>query len=140
MAQARRSMTDDMESDVTTGTKKELALAKQRQNLVAIPIIPRPLAIFCLVANIIVPGTGTIISGFLVFCFHHKKDNCLKMINMCLGNVLVGLAQLITVVFLLIGWFWSIIWGCALVGHSQNYQKDSIKPVILRVQSADDRS
>jgi Na+/alanine symporter len=20
--------------------------------------------------------------------------------------------------FLLIGWFWSIIWGCALVGHS----------------------
>ena len=43
------------------------------------------------------------------------------MINICTGNVLVGLAQLVTVMFLLIGWFWSIIWGCALVGHSSKF-------------------
>ncbi len=43
------------------------------------------------------------------------------MINTCLGNVVVGLCQLVTVMFLLIGWFWSIIWGCALVGHSSKF-------------------
>ena len=64
---------------------------------------------------------GTIVSGFSVFCFHYKKDNCLEMINTCLGNVVVGLCQLVTVLFLLIGWFWSIIWGCALVGHSSKF-------------------
>jgi hypothetical protein len=36
----------------------QAAPAKPHQNLVVIPVIPRPLAIFCLVANIIVPGSG----------------------------------------------------------------------------------
>ena len=48
-------MTDDYESDSTMG---EVTTAKPRHNLVVIPVIPRPLAIFCLVANIIVPGSG----------------------------------------------------------------------------------
>lgn len=33
-------------------------------------------------------------------------------------NCFVGLMQLSTIVFLFIGWFWSIIWGCAFVGLS----------------------
>lgn len=36
---------------------------------------------------------------------------------LCL-NCFVGLMQLSTIVFLFIGWFWSIIWGCAFVGLS----------------------
>ncbi|CAB3994454.1 Hypothetical predicted protein [Paramuricea clavata] len=136
MANTRRSTTDEYESDSNMGDDQTVP-AKSHQNLVVIPVIPRPLAIFCLVANIIFPGSGTIVSGFSVFCFHYEKDSCLEMINTCVANVLVGLCQLITVVFLLIGWFWSIIWGCALVGHSNYYKKDTTaKPIRLTVRSA----
>ena len=126
----------EYESDTTI--EDQTTAAKLRQNLVVIPVIPRPLAIFCLVANITLPGSGTIVSGFSVFCFYYKKNNFLEMTNICIGNVLVGFAQLVTVIFLLIGWFWSIIWGCALVGHSNYYKQDAIvKPIKLTVKAAD---
>jgi hypothetical protein len=40
-----------------------------------------------------------------------------RMAVLCV-NCFVGLAQMTTVVFLLIGWIWSIAWGCAFVGLS----------------------
>ena len=60
-------------------------------------------------------------SALAVFCFYHKKETFQRMVVICMSNVVVGLLQLGTVMFLLIGWFWSIIWGCALVGHASKF-------------------
>lgn len=111
--------------------------SKPRINLVVIPVIPKSLAVFCLVSNIIVPGSGTIVSAFSVFCFYHKKETFQRMVVICMSNVAVGTCQLISVIFILIGWIWSIIWGCAIVGHSRYYERDKHFPSPVAVQPAE---
>ncbi|XP_031565276.1 uncharacterized protein LOC116300534 [Actinia tenebrosa] len=87
----------------------------------AIPIMPTAIAIICLIFNIVIPGTGTIISGFVAFCLSEEEPMYDKMAVLCI-NCFVGLAQLATVVFMMIGWIWSITWGCAFVGLSTKYR------------------
>ncbi|XP_046848882.1 protein SPEC3-like [Xenia sp. Carnegie-2017] len=111
------------ESHMTNSEVDETTAAKQRRSIVAIPILPRPFAIFCLVANIVLPGTGTIASAFSIVFFHRKDDSHLEIFHAFLSNFVIGLCQFITIIFFLIGWFWSILWGCALVGHSNKYRK-----------------
>ena len=60
-----------------------------------------------LIANILIPGTGTIIAG----CFA-KGD---PLIN----NIIVGLLQLVMTPFFLVGWIWSIILGYQLYNKSR---------------------
>ena len=60
---------------------------------------------------------GTIISGLAVTCvgtprIPSKEDHV--VVTMCV-NVWVGVAQLFTVTFLLVGWFWSMAWGFLLL-------------------------
>ncbi|KAK3753622.1 hypothetical protein QZH41_014729 [Actinostola sp. cb2023] len=83
----------------------------------AIPVMPPPVAVLCLILNIVIPGSGTIISGFVAFCLSQEEAMYDKMAVLCV-NCFVGLAQMTTVVFLMIGWFWSVTWGCAFVGLS----------------------
>ncbi|XP_076442861.1 uncharacterized protein LOC143281530 [Babylonia areolata] len=83
----------------------------------AIPFLPVRLAVVCLVLNILLPGAGTVVSGFSVLCgsqcrLPSKGDA--RVMTVCL-NVAVGLAQLATVIFLLVGWFWSLAWGVKMV-------------------------
>ena len=53
---------DDLEIDsasVESDREKNSASNKPRyNNLVVIPVIPKPLAIFCLISNIFLPGSG----------------------------------------------------------------------------------
>ncbi|XP_055495336.1 protein stum-like [Leucoraja erinacea] len=89
----------------------------------AIPYMSRPLALGCLLLNIIVPGTGTIVSGLSLLCCSEpatptgskSSDETLALV--CL-NVWVGISQLFTVPFLLVGWLWSIIWGVMMINLS----------------------
>ena len=74
----------------------------------ALVSIPQRWARTVLVANIIVPGLGTIIAGVLV-----KGD---PLIN----NVIVGLLQLVLTPFFLVGWIWSIILGIQLYKKSND--------------------
>ena len=60
---------------------------------------------------------GTIMSGFVAFFLSQEEPMYDKMAVLCV-NCFVGLAQMTTVVFLMIGWIWSITWGCAFVGLS----------------------
>ncbi|XP_033734224.1 uncharacterized protein LOC117323249 [Pecten maximus] len=83
----------------------------------AIPSLPLWFAITCLVLNILVPGSGTILSGCSILCCGKSrvqaKDDQLT-VTLCV-NIMVGVAQLFTVTFLLVGWFWSLAWGLKMV-------------------------
>ena len=58
------------------------------------------------------------LSGFISFCLsRHELSSYERTMILC-TNCFVGLMQLATVVFLFIGWFWSVTWGCAFVGLS----------------------
>uniref|UniRef100_A0A0M3IE71 Protein SPEC3 n=1 Tax=Ascaris lumbricoides TaxID=6252 RepID=A0A0M3IE71_ASCLU len=90
----------------------------------AIPFLPLPAAIMCLVFNIFLPGAGTILSGYLVVCIgqtriHYKEAPRLMSI---LVNLLVGLSQFFTITFLFVGWFWSLAWGGLLIVNSIQYR------------------
>lgn len=90
----------------------------------AIPYLPLGLSVMCLCMNIFIPGSGTIISGVSILCCGKSrlpvKDDQ-RMTTICV-NVCVGVAQLFTVTFLLVGWFWSLAWGFQMVSLSVEYK------------------
>ncbi|CAG5119828.1 unnamed protein product, partial [Candidula unifasciata] len=83
----------------------------------AIPFMPMKLAVVCLILNIFVPGAGTALSGLAILCCGQprvlNKDDQI-LITLC-ANCMVGLAQLCTITFLLVGWFWSVSWGIEMI-------------------------
>lgn len=93
----------------------------------AIPVLPRSAAIGCLILNIIFPGLGTVVSGVIAFFLTRREVPLMNRTSILCVNCFVGLVQLATVVFLFIGWFWSIVWGCAFVGLSETYGKQAEK-------------
>ena len=56
----------------------------------------------CFIMNIVLCGSGTMMSGFL-----SGGDNIIN-------NLLVGLLQIVLIPFFLVGWFWSIYLGYCL--------------------------
>lgn len=102
-------------------------LVKRKQTISAkdaIPVLPRPVAIVCLILNIVIPGLGTVISGLIAFFLTRRDMPLMSRTSILFVNCFVGIMQLATIVFLMIGWFWSIAWGCAFVGFSERYGKD----------------
>ncbi|XP_045187421.2 uncharacterized protein LOC123545166 [Mercenaria mercenaria] len=85
---------------------------------VAIPYLPLWVAVLCLLLNILIPGSGTILSGLCILCCAKSrvppKYDPDPVLLICV-NTWVGIAQLFTVTFLLVGWFWSIAWGIRMV-------------------------
>ncbi|XP_038075288.1 uncharacterized protein LOC119743038 [Patiria miniata] len=101
--------------------------------LAAIPYMPVGLAYMCLLLNIFVPGLGTLIAGFSLFCCkaepqqHTKKD---EIINSFCTNACVAVSQLFTIPFLLVGWIWSVTWGIFMVTFAieyRNYKRNEKK-------------
>ncbi|RMX45567.1 hypothetical protein pdam_00013104 [Pocillopora damicornis] len=101
------------EDPATVVKRKQTISAKD-----AIPVLPRPVAIVCLIFNILIPGSGTVISGLIAFFLTRKNIPLISRTSILFVNCFVGFMQLATIVFLMIGWFWSIAWGCAFVGFS----------------------
>ncbi|XP_012934555.1 uncharacterized protein LOC101850126 [Aplysia californica] len=90
------------------------------------PYLPLGLAVTCLCLNIVLPGSGTAVSGLSILCcgqprLSGKTDQLMSTI--C-ANLMLGLAQLFTVTFLLVGWFWSIGWGFKLVALSVQHREE----------------
>ena len=71
---------EEYESD-TTIEEDQTTAAKLRQNLVVIPVIPRPLAIFCLVANIILPGSGNAHDFLCIIMIRIYHDPCRRIFS-----------------------------------------------------------
>jgi len=98
----------------TTTIIKEEPSAMRR----AIPQLPVPLAAACCVINFVLPGIGTIIAGASVFCCGNVGESDASKIGTFCMNLIVGLLQMLTVVFFLFGWVWSIMWGYAILAMS----------------------
>ena len=62
--------------------------------------------------------SGTMLSGFFIFCGGKSripsKTETDVIVTLCV-NIWVGVSQLFTVSFLLVGWFWSFAWGIKIV-------------------------
>ncbi|KAI8486636.1 hypothetical protein Bbelb_356110 [Branchiostoma belcheri] len=87
-----------------------------------IPYMSLPLAIICCLLNIFLPGFGTLLSGFSLLCKWgvrdpnagpNQKDEDLG--HALYLNVVVALSQMITITFMLVGYFWSVAWGAQMV-------------------------
>ncbi|KHN85766.1 Protein SPEC3 [Toxocara canis] len=91
----------------------------------AIPFLPVPVALLCLTLNILIPGSGTILSGISALCMGQPRINLKegrKLVTLFV-NFLVGLSQFFTITFLFVGWFWSIAWGGLIIIHSMQYRE-----------------
>ncbi|XP_076220577.1 mechanosensory transduction mediator stumble [Nomia melanderi] len=93
----------------------------------AIPCLPVPLAWFCLVWNVLLPGSGTVWSGIFNLCSGQPRFSAVAGLKSRLGafvvNLVVGVGQLFTVLFCLVGWGWSIWWGVTLVRLARKYKR-----------------
>uniref|UniRef100_A0A0N4Z8Z9 Protein SPEC3 n=1 Tax=Parastrongyloides trichosuri TaxID=131310 RepID=A0A0N4Z8Z9_PARTI len=117
------------EEQIIRDTKKEDKVNLPTNDITmmheAIPFLPVPVALICLLLNIVLPGTGTIFSGFAVLCMGQPRVNCKegrKLVSL-LVNILVGISQFFTITFLFVGWFWSIAWGGLIIIHSIQYRE-----------------
>ncbi|KAL1124596.1 hypothetical protein AAG570_001220 [Ranatra chinensis] len=85
----------------------------------AIPVLPLCLAWMCLLINILLPGIGTLMSGFLCLCFGKPRfsvnDSGHARFGAFCVNFVVAVSQLFTVIFCLVGWGWSIWWGVIMI-------------------------
>lgn len=89
----------------------------------SVPCMPSPLAVVCAILNIIIPGSGTFVSAFSVFCCGFAERQACSAFG---WNLLAAALQLLTV-FLLVGWIWSIHWGIMFVTLSSEYEHERLK-------------
>lgn len=93
---------------------------------IMLPILPLELAVVCCMTNFLLPGVGTMISGFSVLCCAKTDDLTPKQRYISsLVVVVIGVLQLLMVSCFLIGWIWSGIWGVSLIGNSAEYYKET---------------
>ncbi|XP_054719377.1 protein stum homolog, partial [Uloborus diversus] len=91
----------------------------------AIPHMPVPLAVFLCLLNVLIPGLGTLISSFAVFCgctteYGDKRKSLLY-------NLLAALLQLLMAP-IIVGWIWSVLWGITFVNISLSKAVDEQPP------------
>ncbi|XP_044590165.1 protein stum [Cotesia glomerata] len=93
----------------------------------AIPCLPVPLAWFCLVWNVLLPGTGTIWSGLFNLCIGQPRFAATSSARSRLGafivDIIVGVSQAFTVLFCLVGWGWSIWWGVTMIRLARKWKR-----------------
>ncbi|CAL1296961.1 unnamed protein product [Larinioides sclopetarius] len=81
----------------------------------AVPRMPIAVAVLLCLMNVVLPGTGTLISAFTVFCGctteHQDKRQSLFY------NLLAALLQLLLCP-IIVGWIWSVLWGITFVNIS----------------------
>ncbi|XP_011494482.1 PREDICTED: protein stum [Ceratosolen solmsi marchali] len=93
----------------------------------AIPCLPVPVAWFCLMWNVLLPGSGTIFSGFFNICLGQPRFSAIASLKARFGalivNFVIGISQLFTVLFCLVGWGWSIWWGVIMIRLAKKYKR-----------------
>ncbi|XP_052871575.1 protein stum [Anopheles cruzii] len=93
----------------------------------AIPVLPICLAYFCLFLNVVAPGTGTVLSGGLCLCIGKPRfsqhDSIKGRIGSFIINCIVGVSQLFTIIFCVVGWGWAIWWGTIMLRLAKQHRK-----------------
>lgn len=123
-----------------TRPKLDMSLVEHTSMMkAAIPVMPPCLAWFCLICNCFVPGLGecarlsffsqvyiicynnlgTILSGMFCLCIgvprFSQHDGARARIGSFVINCIVGVSQMFTLLFCLVGWGWSIWWGTIML-------------------------
>ncbi|XP_033102964.1 protein SPEC3-like [Anneissia japonica] len=99
--------------------------------LSTIPYMPIKLACLCAFLNIFLPGWGTLVGAISIFiCSNPQgltKRESEDLVDPFISNLCVGISQMFTVTFLLVGWIWSVVWGInmVLLSKHHNYLVDS---------------
>ncbi|XP_013390431.1 protein SPEC3 isoform X1 [Lingula anatina] len=114
-ATARGSLTVQQQQQHHTGSSAETNLRD------SIPAMSRPVAIACLICNILSPGLGTFISGLTALCCSRPRPEGTAKLQVVWINTWVAVLQCCTTFLLLLGWIWSIIWGIAFISISNEY-------------------
>uniref|UniRef100_A0A1A9W0V9 Protein stum n=1 Tax=Glossina brevipalpis TaxID=37001 RepID=A0A1A9W0V9_9MUSC len=85
----------------------------------AIPILPLYLAWFCAICNVLIPGLGTLLSGFFCICLGIPRfsqfDSAKARVGSLIINIIVATAQFFCVLFCFVGWGWSIWWASIML-------------------------
>ncbi|XP_055855819.1 protein stum isoform X2 [Episyrphus balteatus] len=93
----------------------------------AIPVMPLYLAWFCAICNTLVPGLGTLLSGFFCICVGIPRfsmyDSAKARFGSLIINCIVAVAQLFCVLFCFVGWGWSIWWGTIMLKTARKLNK-----------------
>ncbi|XP_071084060.1 calcium-binding protein P-like [Haliotis cracherodii] len=100
--------------------------ARGKDERLAVPAMPMPLAVVCCVLNFLVPGLGTVVAGTSSFCCARNEDmdGSSRCGSCCIG-LGIGFLQLLTTVTCLIGWVWSCVWGVFMIAMSAEYYHDN---------------
>ncbi|XP_070572247.1 protein stum homolog [Ptychodera flava] len=81
-----------------------------------VPMFPMCFAATCLIFNIIIPGSGSMLASVgALFCCN--KTSCGSRIAHFCFNFWCGVFQLAFAV-LIVGWIWSVLWGLMYVGFA----------------------
>ncbi|EDW72048.2 uncharacterized protein Dwil_GK10738 [Drosophila willistoni] len=93
----------------------------------AIPVLPLYLAWFCAFCNVVFPGSGTLLSGLFCLCVGIPRfsqfDSARARIGSFIINIIVAVAQFLTVLFCFVGWGWSIWWGTIMLKCARKLSK-----------------
>ncbi|XP_022101349.1 protein stum homolog [Acanthaster planci] len=84
----------------------------------AVPCMPMSLALVCCLFNIFLPGVGTFLSSFSVFCCGFTRISSQRAF---LWNLLAAVLQTVTCIFI-VGWIWSISWGMTFCTLATEYK------------------
>lgn len=118
----------------------------------AIPCLPVPVAWLCLICNLFIPGLGeffqsrsrdrsrstqleivqlfligSVLSGVFNLCCGQPRFSATASpaarIGALIVNIVVGVSQLFTVLFCLVGWGWSVWWGVTMLRLASKYSR-----------------
>ncbi|KAJ8679271.1 hypothetical protein QAD02_015058 [Eretmocerus hayati] len=127
---AKHSLTSVQAPPVSEESRPKLPDVLVEHNSVmrgAIPCLPLPLAWFCLIFNVVLPGSGTAFSGLFNLCTGQPRFSAQASPKARFGalivNFVVGFSQLFTLVFCLVGWGWSIWWGVTMLRIARKYKR-----------------
>ncbi|KAL0488209.1 hypothetical protein AKO1_015339 [Acrasis kona] len=93
-----QSMTREMRKKKSTSEKKEGK----------VPRLQSPIHIICMIMNILLSGTGTLIAAFCTKSTHKRK-----------WNVLFALLQFLLAPFI-VGWVWSAVYGVIIFNRTRS--------------------
>ncbi|XP_076442890.1 protein stum homolog [Babylonia areolata] len=103
------------------GGRERMGILRERRGVLynSIPRMPLPLAVFCCLLNILLPGLGTFISAWTSLCgCHTRLGSPVQAVGL---GLLAALGQMVSFV-VIVGWVWSILWGMNFV-HIANAGK-----------------
>ncbi|KAK7496715.1 hypothetical protein BaRGS_00012122 [Batillaria attramentaria] len=112
--------------------------ARGKDERLAVPALPMPVAVTCCILNFLIPGLGTFVAGCASMCCGRTEDmSSAQKWGSCCISVGIAFLQLLTTVLFLIGWVWSCVWGVAFVGWSVEYyhNNDPNSPVVRQPHS-----